>query len=62
MGSWRTTGRLQRITLNPKHMISLLTRRLKRESIDTFVSGLDSNNVSSAVENLKQLGPSALAQ
>jgi O-glycosyl hydrolase len=40
--------------------ITMLARRLKQDGIDTFVSGIDTNNVAAAVGSVEQLDPSAL--
>jgi O-glycosyl hydrolase len=60
---WGAGGRQEGYSASPStrtRLIPTLARRLKKEGVDTFVSALDSNNVSSAVENLKQLDRSAL--
>ena len=39
----------------------MLASRLKRDGLDTFVSGVDMNNLDAAVGGLGQLNPAALS-
>lgn len=41
-------------------LIPMLARRLKQDDIDTFVSGMDTNNVAAGVGSVEQLDPNAL--
>ncbi len=40
-------------------LIPMLAARLKQDGLDTFVSGIDTNNISSAVDSIEQLDPAA---
>jgi O-glycosyl hydrolase len=42
-------------------VIAMLARRLKQDGVDTFVSGVDTNNIAAAAGNAEQLDPKALA-
>jgi O-glycosyl hydrolase len=42
-------------------LIPMLARRLKRDGLNTFVSGVDMNNIDAAVGGLRQLKPAALS-
>ena len=41
-------------------LIPMLARRLQQDNIDTFVSGMDTNNVAAALDSVEQLDPNAL--
>jgi O-glycosyl hydrolase len=61
---WGAGGRQEGYTASPSTrnaLIPMLARRLKQDGIGTFVSGMDTNNISAAVGNLEQLNPTALA-
>jgi hypothetical protein len=39
----------------------MLVHRLKRDGLDTFVSGVDMNNVGAAIDAVRRLSPIALS-
>jgi hypothetical protein len=60
---WGAGGRQEGYSASPSirnTLIPMLARRLKQDSIDTFVSGMDTNNVAAAVGSVEQLDPNAL--
>lgn len=60
---WGAGGRQEGYSASPSvrnTLIPMLARRLKQDGIDTFVSGMDTNNVAAAVGSVEQLDPSAL--
>ncbi|MBV8926288.1 MAG: RICIN domain-containing protein [Bradyrhizobium sp.] len=42
-------------------VLPLLRSRLQRDGLETFVAGVDTNNISAAIGDLKQLSPAAVA-
>jgi O-glycosyl hydrolase len=62
--SWMAGGRQEGYSASyaaQNALIPMLADRLKREGLDTFVSGVDMNNVDDAVGGLSQLSPLALS-
>jgi O-glycosyl hydrolase len=60
---WGAGGRQEGYSAAPSVrniLIPMLARRLKQDDIDTFVSGMDTNNVAAAVGSVEQLDPNAL--
>jgi O-glycosyl hydrolase len=60
---WGAGGRQEGYSASPSirnTLIPTLARRLKQDGIDTFVSGMDTNNVAAAVSSVEQLDPNAL--
>jgi O-glycosyl hydrolase len=61
---WVTPGRQEGNSASyasQNAIIPLLASRLKRDGLDTFVSGVDMNNVDDAVSGAGQLNPAALS-
>jgi hypothetical protein len=59
---WGAGGRQEGYSASPSirnTLIPMLARRLKQDGIDTFVSGMDTNNVAAAVGSVEQLDPNA---
>jgi hypothetical protein len=62
--SWMAGGRQEGYSASyssQNTLIPMLAHRLKRDGLDTFVSGVDMNNVGDAVEGAGQLSPRALS-
>jgi len=62
--SWMAGGRQEGYSASyssQKMLIPMLADRLKQDGLDTFVSGVDMNNVGDAVEAAGQLSPRALS-
>ena len=61
---WGTPGRQEGNSASyssQNALIPLLANRLKRDGVDTFVSGVDMNNAGDAIGGLGQLNPAALS-
>jgi O-glycosyl hydrolase len=61
---WGAGGRQEGFGASPSTqsaVISMLAGRLKQDGLDTFVSGVDTNNVAAAAGNAGRLDPKALA-
>ena len=62
--SWTAGGRQEGYSASydlQNALIPILAARLKRNGLDTFVSGVDMNNVADAISGLGQLDPRALS-
>jgi O-glycosyl hydrolase len=62
-GGWATRGRQEgngASYASQNALIPMLASRLKRDGLDTFVSGVDMNNLDAAVGGLGQLNPATL--
>jgi O-glycosyl hydrolase len=63
-GGWAIRGRQEgngASYSSQNAIVPMLASRLKRDGLDTFVSGVDMNNLDSAVGGLGQLNPAALS-
>jgi hypothetical protein len=61
---WGTPGRQEGNSASPSSqnaLIPLFANRLRRDGLETFVSGVDMNNVGDAVGGLGQFNPAALS-
>ena len=60
---WGASGRQEGYSASPSTrntLIPMLAHRLKQDGIDTFVSGMDTNNVAAAVGSAEQLDAGAV--
>lgn len=63
-GGWTARGRQEgngASYSSQNALIPMLARQLKRDGLDTFVSGVDMNNLDAAVGGLGQLNPAAVS-
>ena len=63
-GWWMAGGRQEGYTAPvsaQNALIPILASRLKRDGMDTFVAGVDTNNIDAAVGDVSQLNPDALS-
>jgi O-glycosyl hydrolase len=61
---WKADGRQEGYTVPPatqNAILPMLAERLRRDRVDTFVAGVDTNNISSAVATTAQLDVPALS-
>jgi O-glycosyl hydrolase len=62
--SWMAGGRQEGYSASyssQSTLIPMLVHRLKRDGLDTFVSGVDMNNVGAAIDAVRRLSPIALS-
>jgi O-glycosyl hydrolase len=63
-GSWGAGGKQEGYSApiaTQNAVLPMLAARLKRDGVETFVAGVDVNNMSAAVSDVNQLSPAALA-
>lgn len=63
-GNWDAGGKQEGYSASvatQNAVLPLLKDRLKHDGVETFVAGVDVNNISAAIDDVQHLGPAALA-